>query len=321
MPLPAKASGCSAASSSRLPRPVVLVPGDELRRGCPEPTSGRQLLSSNSAATPTLEERPGGRRKFSPREFPRFLVVLILRAPRPPDVRPQLIARLPEMLRKLAAYTRRSADSDHLVMRCYLPSVAARSLLLATELTLAETPSATGTAPVRPADCLPTPTATASTSSSIERQTAKATSLKFAQIRWNRALDQLSQDIGAPITFAAPTCRPTASPRSIVRDRCSTSQPTRFWLSSRNSPTQTRRRQARTIHGGTGVCRRQSPDETEQESLYHARRACRTIQQELHPRSKRRNRDANRAIRHGRGRTDDPPPRWRPFSTLLGMVI
>ena len=39
-----------------------------------------------------------------------------------------VVARFPEMVRKLAAYTRSGFDTDHAVLRCYLPAVAGHNL-------------------------------------------------------------------------------------------------------------------------------------------------------------------------------------------------
>jgi hypothetical protein len=112
-----------------------------------------------------------------------------------------VIARFPEMLRKLVAYTRSGFDRSHATLRCYLPAVAAHNLLLATELTLAEQPGAsrlTSTAPNS------TDTTSPIASASIEDRLAKVTSLKFARDTLESALDQLSQDIGATIVIRGP---------------------------------------------------------------------------------------------------------------------
>jgi hypothetical protein len=112
-----------------------------------------------------------------------------------------VIARFPEMLRKLAAYTRSGFDKDHATLRCYLPAVAAHNLLLAAELTLAEQP---GTATATKSVIAATETKSAPASASIKDRLAKVTSLKFARDTLESALDQLSQDIGAPIVIRGP---------------------------------------------------------------------------------------------------------------------
>ena len=55
----------------------------------------------------------------------------------------RILARFPAMVRKLAAYTRSGFESDHAVLRCYLPAVAGHNLLMGAELTLAESIGAT----------------------------------------------------------------------------------------------------------------------------------------------------------------------------------
>jgi hypothetical protein len=111
-----------------------------------------------------------------------------------------VIARFPEMLRKLAAYTRSGFDRDHATLRCYLPGVAAHNLLLAAELTLAET----GGSPAASAVASKAETKPFAASASVKDRLAKVTSLKFARDTLESALDQLSQDIGAPIVIRGP---------------------------------------------------------------------------------------------------------------------
>ncbi len=111
-----------------------------------------------------------------------------------------VIARLPEMVRKLAEYTRRGFEGDHAVLRCYLPVVAGHNLFLGTELTLAESlggasQAAQSAAPVKD---------TAISDTDAKNRLAKVTSLKFARDTLESALDQLSQDIGVPIVIRGP---------------------------------------------------------------------------------------------------------------------
>jgi hypothetical protein len=112
-----------------------------------------------------------------------------------------VIARFPEMLRKLAAYTRSGFDKDHTTLRCYLPAIAGHNLLLAAELTLAEQP---GAAPATNAVASKTETTSPVAATSVKDRLAKVTSLKFARDTLESALDQLSQDIGAPIVIRGP---------------------------------------------------------------------------------------------------------------------
>ena len=50
----------------------------------------------------------------------------------------RVVARLPEMVRRLAAYTRHGFDRDAAVLRCYLPVAAGHNLIMGAELALAE---------------------------------------------------------------------------------------------------------------------------------------------------------------------------------------
>ena len=109
-----------------------------------------------------------------------------------------VIARFPEMLRKLAAYTRSGFDRDHATLRCYLPGVAGHNLLLAADLTLAEQP---GGSPAANAVAATSEVNLPATFVSVKDRLAKATSLKFARDTLESALDQLSQDIGVPIVI------------------------------------------------------------------------------------------------------------------------
>lgn len=112
-----------------------------------------------------------------------------------------VIARFPEMLRKLAAYTRSGFDRDHATLRCYLPAVAGHNLLLAAGLTLAEQPGASA---VASAAASTNESKTPAASASVSDRLAKVTSLKFARDTLESALDQLSQDIGVPIVIRGP---------------------------------------------------------------------------------------------------------------------
>jgi hypothetical protein len=155
-------------------------------------------------ATPTLET--------SPEKAARLLAERVAQIPDKLEayvvsLNPQpygrlVIARFPEMIRKLAAYTRSGFESDHAVLRCYLPAFAAHNLLLAVELTLAESSAALPHPPGEPASAGGKTAPT--TSKSIKERLAKITSLKFTRDTLESALEQLSQDIGAPIIIRGP---------------------------------------------------------------------------------------------------------------------
>ncbi len=103
-----------------------------------------------------------------------------------------IVSRFPTMVRKLSAYTRSDFEADHAVLRCYLPVVAGHNLLMAAELTLAESPGAAAQ-PIA-----------AGAATTLHDRLAKATSLKFAKDTLEAALEQLSQDIGVPIVIRGP---------------------------------------------------------------------------------------------------------------------
>src|SRR5207344_3032998 len=102
----------------------------------------------------------------------------------------EIVTRFPAMLAKLAAYTRSGFEPDHAVLRCYLPIIAGHNLLMAAELTLAETP---GEAAQVAASDPGKDGAGATTAGSVKERLAKVTSLKFAKDTLEAALEQLSQ--------------------------------------------------------------------------------------------------------------------------------
>jgi hypothetical protein len=104
----------------------------------------------------------------------------------------RVVARLPEMVRRLAAYTRHGFDKDAAVLRCYLPAVAGHNLLMGAELALAEEQG--GITETRPL-------AEASSPASIETRLQKKTSLRFAREELEAALNMLAQDVGVAITI------------------------------------------------------------------------------------------------------------------------
>lgn len=107
----------------------------------------------------------------------------------------RVVARLPEMMRRLAAYTRSGHDRNVAILRCYLPRAAGHNLLMAAELALAE---GQGTAQESGAA---RPLAEASSSVSIEGRLQKKTTLRFGREELEAALDMLSDDVGVPITI------------------------------------------------------------------------------------------------------------------------
>lgn len=187
---------------SRLRQPLFWFLGDEL--------SGAALSLNWDAnffleliATPKLETSPeNAARIFAERvaQIPQKLEEYVVGFTAQPYGR-LVITRFPEMLRKMALYTRSGFDSEHAVLRCYLPAMAGHNLLLAAELTLAESP---GTASVADASPATKAAMSATPATSVKEKLTKVTSLKFAKDTLESALDQLSQDIGAPIVIRGP---------------------------------------------------------------------------------------------------------------------
>jgi hypothetical protein len=103
----------------------------------------------------------------------------------------RVVARLPEMVRRLAAYTRHGFDEDCAVLRCYLPAVAGHNLLMGAELVLAEGQGGGERAVAPPV---------AAATSIVERLTKK-TSLRFAREELEAALNMFAQDVGVEIVI------------------------------------------------------------------------------------------------------------------------
>jgi hypothetical protein len=150
-------------------------------------------------ATPTLDTSPErAARIFAQRsrKVPNRIQEFVARTSGP-SYGQQLIKRFPAMLRTAAAYTRSAFEADHAVLRCYLPVAAGHNLLMAAELTLAESQGgrlqiAANAAPAandfgQPAD--------------IHERLSKVTSLRFAKDTLEAALELLSQDVGVPIVI------------------------------------------------------------------------------------------------------------------------
>ncbi|HEX5472631.1 MAG TPA: hypothetical protein VFW73_12135, partial [Lacipirellulaceae bacterium] len=114
----------------------------------------------------------------------------------------EIVSRFPAMLRALAAYARSSQTRDYFVLRSYLPVVAGHNLLMATELTLAE--SQRGAARLTANNSANSDTGVPNTSASIHERLRKVTSLRFNKDTLEAALDQLSQDIDVPIVIRGP---------------------------------------------------------------------------------------------------------------------
>ena len=109
----------------------------------------------------------------------------------------RIVKQLPQMLRTLTGYTRSGFEPDHAVLRCYLPAVAGHNLLMAAELTLAQTSKAVGisAAPSTPAPVKP---------QSLTEQLKRPTSLQFASDTLEAAVEQLAADIGIAIEIDGP---------------------------------------------------------------------------------------------------------------------
>jgi hypothetical protein len=108
----------------------------------------------------------------------------------------RVVARFPDMVRKLAAYTRRGFEADHAVLRCYLPAIAGHNLLMGAELTLAEPPAEKIAAD---ATSSASPPAEVPRLETIDDRLQRRTSLAFGRETLEAALEQLSQDIGVEI--------------------------------------------------------------------------------------------------------------------------
>jgi hypothetical protein len=111
----------------------------------------------------------------------------------------RVVARFPAMVRKLAAYTRSGVDSDHAVLRSYLPAIAGHNLLMGAELLLAESVDIRR---ARPAIVEANAPLAAETVLSIGDRLQRPTSLAFPRDTLDAALEQLSRDIGIEIVIA-----------------------------------------------------------------------------------------------------------------------
>jgi hypothetical protein len=107
-----------------------------------------------------------------------------------------VVARFPDMVRTVAAYTRHRADRDHVVLRCYLPAIAGQNLLLGAELTLAEGNMGASAA----ADS----SAGVASPKSARERLQKRTSLRFTKDTLEAALKMLADDVGVEIVIRGP---------------------------------------------------------------------------------------------------------------------
>ncbi|HEX4415004.1 MAG TPA: hypothetical protein VH107_15315 [Lacipirellulaceae bacterium] len=187
-----------SGEASRLRNPLFWFLGDELSAAAVSLNWGENFFLELTAS-PTLDTPPEkASRIFAKRvaEIPARLRAYI-KSLQPQPYGQKIIDRFPAMVAKLAKYTRTGLESNRFILRCYLPPAAGHNLLLATELTLDE-PEGAAESPASVA------TTTTSTPQSIKERLAKVTSLKFTKDTLESALDQLSQDIAAPIIIRGP---------------------------------------------------------------------------------------------------------------------
>jgi len=193
--------GMFAGEVARLRNPLFWFLGDELSGAALSIHWGDDFFLE-LVATPTLETLPQRAATiFSERvaQIPGRVEEYVLGLNPQPYGRP-VVARFPEMLRKLATYTRSDFDNDHAILRCYLPAIAGHNLLFAADLTLAEHPVATASPEVRSSKSTAV-SAAPTTRSDVQQKLSQVTSLKFAKDTLEAALEQLSQDIGVPIVI------------------------------------------------------------------------------------------------------------------------
>ena len=190
-----------AGELTRLRGPLFWFLGDELS-GAALSMNWDENYFLELIATPTLDTRPERATQIFAERLAKVPGKLdqYLKSFSPQPYGNELVSRLPAMVRKLATYTRSGFEPDHAVLRCYLPVVAGHNLLMAVELTLAESP---GEATQLAANST-TPGGDATTAATIQERLAKKTSLRFAKDTLEAALEQLSQDIGVPIIIRGP---------------------------------------------------------------------------------------------------------------------
>ncbi len=150
-------------------------------------------------ATPTLDTSPerasrilGERLVQVPDKLQEFIAGL-----EPQTYSRDIVSRFPDMVRTMVAYTRSGFDSDHAVLRCYLPAVAGHNLIMGAELTLAETKGAARTV----AEANAPLESSSSKLESVRARLQRDTSLRFARDTLEAALEQLAQDTGMEIVI------------------------------------------------------------------------------------------------------------------------
>ncbi len=104
----------------------------------------------------------------------------------------RVIARLPGMLRQLAATTRRGEADKHAVLRAYLPAIAGHNLLMGAELLLSQRDAASGEHDHADVGMARSP-------QTVDERLAAVTSLSFTKDTLQRALELLAEDLGMPI--------------------------------------------------------------------------------------------------------------------------
>jgi hypothetical protein len=147
-------------------------------------------------AVPTLDSSPeelSVRLKERVHAWPELVEEAVLKMNSSPYSR-RVVARMPEMVRRLSAYTRIGYDDDCAILRCYLPIAAGHNLLMAGELALAEGQGS-------PATGVASNGTAAQTSESITERLQKKTTLRFGREELEAALNMLSEDVGVPIAI------------------------------------------------------------------------------------------------------------------------
>ncbi|MBI3837196.1 MAG: protein kinase [Planctomycetia bacterium] len=105
-----------------------------------------------------------------------------------------VVNRFPRMVQLLSDFTRAGADGRQAVLRCYLPSIAAHNLLLATELTLFEEPAAPAIAEPK----LPAPfKEPAGAATALQ----KRISLSFPRDTLEKCMEMLSKEIETEVVI------------------------------------------------------------------------------------------------------------------------
>jgi hypothetical protein len=153
-------------------------------------------------AAPTLDTRPeAAARILAERvaQVPDRLEEYVIGLDADPFSR-RVVARFPTMVRKLATYSRTGVEADHAVLRCYLPAVAGHNLLMAAELTLAESARRVGATAVAAASADPP----AEAGSPLSKGLQQRASLSFARDTLEAALEQLSMATGIEIEIIGP---------------------------------------------------------------------------------------------------------------------